>query len=196
MYSQKLAAAFSPGLPCVWLIHNGWEWKTNKQKHINTIFAGLSGDFLGTLLMCVFSPIRNDPKNTNKLLPPIQSRDNPPTLFMFMCTGSDHLGWEWNRRLKGPTPSKFTHISNRNVMEVTGKAKGRPEWLCVCSQVLPLRCRCAKNSHSSLALAGTSACSIFSVIEPTLLCRQPKHPHNLWGAVQLWGWGRNNPLII
>ena len=44
----------------------GSEKNTQRKKHINTIFTGLSGDFGGTLFMCFFSPTRNEPKKTHK----------------------------------------------------------------------------------------------------------------------------------
>ena len=38
--------------------------KTNEEKHVNKVFAGLSREFWGDFVYVFFSPIRNDPKNT------------------------------------------------------------------------------------------------------------------------------------
>ena len=44
----------------------GSEKNTERKKHVNIIFTGLSRDLGGgTLFMCFFSPIRNDPRKKN-----------------------------------------------------------------------------------------------------------------------------------
>ena len=65
----------------------GSEKKHIKIKTCKQIFTGLSRDFWGDFVyVFFFSPIRNDPKkHINNFLAPIQSRDNPANLYMFMC---------------------------------------------------------------------------------------------------------------
>ena len=42
-----------------------WERKKHRRKkHINKVLTGLSRDFGGDSVMCFYSPLRNDPKNT------------------------------------------------------------------------------------------------------------------------------------
>ena len=62
--------------------------KNTKDNNIkNKLFGRLSGTLGGDLLYVFFSPKGDDPPKThiNKFLPPTQSQDTPPNLFMFMC---------------------------------------------------------------------------------------------------------------
>ena len=63
------------------------EQKTQRKKHINRKFTGLSRDFCGDFVYVLFFPIRNDPfkKHINNFLAPTQSRDNPaPFVFVYV----------------------------------------------------------------------------------------------------------------
>ena len=68
-FSSPLALKTDKGqhLPALVVYKNPSPKKTHKEKHVNKSFTGLSRDFLGgTLFMCFFAPIRNDPKKTHK----------------------------------------------------------------------------------------------------------------------------------
>ena len=55
------------------------------KKHINKTFTGPSRDFLGILLMCFLSPVRNDPKKIHKQNFATHPVPGQSPNLMFMC---------------------------------------------------------------------------------------------------------------